>query len=164
VRSLGNSPYLAHASAERLLLPLLPSIDSALTKWYPCLTKKDLANNYVPKRKRLDLFPFGHFLKDLAFFIARFIIHHLTMLLKSASSGLLAFSKRGVVQKIVPQAFMASSTQQASWGGLVAPASALKRRAYSSTTALRAGEMDSMETGTKKYMSLYPEGSTDGSK
>ena len=86
------------------------------------------------------------------------------MLLKSAASGLLAFSKRGVVQKIVPQVIMvSSSTQQASWGGLVAP-SVLKRRAYSSTTALRAGDMDSMETGTKKYMSLYPEGSTDGSK
>jgi hypothetical protein len=87
-----------------------------------------------------------------------------TMLLKSAASGLLALSTRGVVQKIGPQALKAASTQQASWGAGLASPSALKRRAYSSTTAVRAGEMDSMETGTKKYMSLYPEGSTDGSK
>jgi hypothetical protein len=99
-------------------------------------------------------------------------IPHLTtiMLLKSAASGLMtSFSKGGrVVQTIAgAQARMALSntTQQqasSSWG---APSALFlnNRRAYSSTTAVKAGEMDSMETGTKKYMSLYPEGSTDGS-
>jgi hypothetical protein len=104
------------------------------------------------------------FSKDFSFLFARLFIHHLTMLLKSAASGLLAFSNRRVVHKIGSQVIMASSTHQASWGGRLAAPSALKRLAYSSTTALRAGEMDAMETGTKKYMSLYPEGSTDGSK
>lgn len=36
--------------------------------------------------------------------------------------------------------------------------STLSRRSF-----CRGGSMDTMESGTKKYMSLYPEGSSDGS-
>jgi hypothetical protein len=148
---------------------LLVELVQLPTKWYPFHTHLPQIENESFFGLQSILILFSKILRS--FFVTvntSVLAFSFIMLLKSAASGLMAsFSKGGrVVQTIAgPQARMALSTttqQQASssWGA----SSALpNRRAYSSTTAVKAGEMDSMETGTKKYMSLYPEGSTDGS-